>query len=126
VTTAPREDDAYLTRAYVDPTTNTRTRRVWSADGRVAAFDGREWWTVCTFTAAQVAQAKAAIRASGLLTAADLAAPANLHDAADLTYTWRLDGRTGQVTNHAYPALAHPAFAALEERLNALEDEATA
>lgn len=125
VSAAPRDERAYLTREYVDPAGGRQTRRVWTDDGRVAAFDGREWWTVCTLTAAQVARAKAAIRAAGLPTAADLAAPSDLHDAADLTYRWRLDGRTGAVTNHAYPALIHPNFVALEECLNTLEDEAS-
>lgn len=116
--------DSYLARDYADPRMGQHTRRLYHLDGRVAAFDGREWWTVCTFTPEQVEQAKAAIRASGLLAAGDLPAPRGLYDTADLTYTWRLDGREGRITNHAYPALVHPAFAALEARLNALEDAA--
>lgn len=118
--------DSYLASDYYDPHRRLHTRRVYYEDGRVAAFNGREWRTVCQFAPAQVEQAKAAIRASGLLTAADLEAPADLYDTAALTYTWRLDGGQGQVTNRAYPALTHPVFAALDERLDALEAAAGA
>ncbi len=120
------EADSYLASDYYDPHRRLHTRRVYYEDGRVAVFNGRAWRTVCQFSPAQVEQAKAAVRDSGLLTAANLEAPADLHDTAALTYTWRLDGGQGQVTNRAYPALTHPVFAALEERLDALEAAAGA
>jgi hypothetical protein len=111
---------SYLASVYHDRQRRLRTRRVYYEDGRVEAFNGREWWSAGRFTDAQVEQAKAAIRASGLLTAVDLTA-AGTHDTAALTYAWRLDSHQGAVTNWAYPARTHPAFVALEECLAALE-----
>lgn len=114
--------NSYLASHYRDQRRKFETRRVYYEDGRVEAFDGQEWWTVCRFSAAQVAQAKEAIRASGLLSAVDLTAE-GIHDTAALTYAWNLDGKQASVTNWAYPARSHPAFEALEQRLNVLEDE---
>lgn len=114
---------SYLASRYHDRRRHLETRRVYYEDGRVEAYDGQEWWTVCRFSEAQVAQAKAAIQASGLLTASDLTAD-GVHDAASLTYAWCLESEVGQVTNWAYPARTHPAFAALEAQLDTLEEEA--
>lgn len=114
---------SYLASHYQDERRQLETRRVYYKDGRVEAYDGREWWTVCRFSKAQVERAKAAIRASGLLTAADLTAQGT-HDTATLTYAWRLDNKTGQVTNWVYPARSHPVFITLEDQLDALEAEA--
>jgi len=116
---------SYLASHYQDKRRKLETRRVYYEDGRVEAYDGREWWTVCRFSEAQVAQAKEVIRASGLLTATDLTAKGT-YDTAALTYAWRLDQETGQVTNWAYPARSQPAFTALEEQLDDLEAEAGA
>ncbi len=99
--------------------------RVYYLDGRVDAFDGREWWTVCRFDRAQIEAAQQAVRASGLLTAADMP-KGKVHDAARLSWYWELDGRKGSVTNYAYPAHDHPAFLALDERLEKIEAAAGA
>lgn len=117
--------DSYLASRYQDRRRRLETRRVYYEDGRVEAYDGQEWWTVCRFSAAQIIQAKEAIQASGLPTAADLT-DEQVYDAASLTYAWRFGEQTGQVTNWAYPARAHPAFKALEAQLDTLEAEAGA
>ncbi len=115
--------DSYLASHYVDRRRRLETRRVYYDDGRVEAFDGREWWQVCRFSPDQVERARQAVRASGLPGAEDLPA-GKAHDTAALTYSWSLDGQAGSVTNGAYPAREHAAFRALEERLDALEAEA--
>lgn len=104
---------AYLATHYRDARRGVETRRVYYEDGRVEAFDGKEWWTVCTLAAAQVAAVKQAVSGSGILQAADLHAPA-IRDTARLTYAWRLAGGSGSVTNYAYPAQKHPAMAAID------------
>lgn len=114
---------SYLASHYDDRRRQFETRRVYFEDGRVEAYDGQEWWAVCRFSTDQVAQAKAVVRASGLLTATDLTA-AGIHDTAALTYAWNLDGQQGSVTNWAYPARTHPAFETLEQQLDELEGEA--
>jgi len=108
---------AYLATRYREP--RIETRRIYFADGRVEAYDGAAWWHLCDFTPEQVRQAQAAIRASGLMGAADLPA-GDTHDTAALTYAWALDGQSGRVTNYAYPAARHPAFEALDRVLDAL------
>ncbi len=118
-------EGSYLASRYRDVRRRLETRRVYYEDGRVDAFDGRDWWTVCHFSPDQVVRAKDMIRESGLLTAPDMTAE-GFHDTATMTYTWQLDGQHGSVTNRAYPARDHPAFVALEERLDALEVEAGA
>jgi hypothetical protein len=116
---------SYLASHYHDPHRRRDVWRVFYEDGRVDAFDGDEWWTVCTFSPDQVARAKEAVRGSGLLEAGDLAA-GDVHDAARLTYAWRLDGEPGSVTNSAYPAETQAEMLALDEALDALETEAGA
>lgn len=118
-------EGSYLASHYQDKRRQFETRRVYYEDGRVEAYDGREWWTVCRFSRAQVSRAKEAIRVAGLLTASDLKAE-GIHDTASLTYAWRLDGQSGSVTNWAYPARTHPVFDLLEEQLDLLEVEAGA
>jgi hypothetical protein len=118
-------DGSYFATRYLDPHQQLETRRVFYEDGRVEAFDGREWWMVCHFSADQVNRAKEAIRASGLLAAGDLTAK-GVYDTAVLTYGWRLAEEAGRVTNWAYPAYSHPTFEALNARLDALEAEAGA
>ena len=118
-------EGSYLASFYRDGRRNFETRRVYYEDGRVAAFDGTEWWTVCHFSEAQVAQAKEAIRTGDLMTASDLEA-GGVHDTARLTYAWRVDNEEGQVTNWAYPARRHPAITGLEANLDDLESRASA
>ena len=65
---------AYLATHYDDTRSHVETRRVYYEDGRVEAFDGKEWWTVCKLQQAQVDAAKQAVRDSGIMQAADLAA----------------------------------------------------
>jgi hypothetical protein len=116
---------SYLASHYHDPHRKRDVWRVFYEDGRVEAFDGDEWWTVCTFSPDQVARAKEAIGRSGLPAAEDLRAD-DVHDAARLSYAWRLDGTEGSVTNFAYPAETHAEFLALDEELDKLETEAGA
>lgn len=116
-------EGAYFATRYRDSRRGLETRRVYYDDGRVEAFDGKEWWRVCELTAEQVRRAQEAVRASGLRDADDLSA-AGVHDAATLTYAWALDGKRGQVTNHAYPARQHPAMSALDAALDPLVDAA--
>jgi len=116
-------DGAYFATHYLDRRGNVETRRVYYDDGRVEAFDGREWWRVCDFLPEQIQRAKDAIRTSGLLSADDMTAE-GVNDAAMLKYSWSLDGERGSVTNYAYPARKHPAFQKLDEHLDAFVDEA--
>ena len=118
-------DGSYLASRYYDPHRRREVRRVYMDDGRVEAFDGDEWWTVCTFSPDQVERAKQAIRESGLLRASDVRDP-DAYDVAHLTYTWRLNGEAGSVTSWSYPVATVPAFEAVDERLDALEAEAGA
>jgi hypothetical protein len=118
------EGNYYLASHYQDKRRGFETWRVYYDDGRVEAYDGQAWWTVCRFSESQIDQAKAAIQASGLLSASDLTA-ANIHDTASLTYTWRWAGQSGSVTNWAYPARTHPVFETLEAQLDSLEAEAS-
>jgi hypothetical protein len=122
---ADAPEGSYLASRYHDPHRRRDVWRVFYEDGRVEAFDGDEWWTVCTFAPDQVARAKDAIRRSGLLEAGDLEAE-DAHDVARLTYSWRLGDEAGSVTNSAYPAVTQPEMLALDEELDALEAEAGA
>jgi len=117
-------EGSYLASTYRDSRRDFETRRVYYEDGRVEAFDGQEWWTVCHFSQDQINQTKEAIRQSGLLSASDLGAE-GIHDTASLTYAWRLDKAEGQVTNWAYPARSHPNIKALETTLDDLENQAS-
>lgn len=113
---------AYLATLYHDWRNNVLTRRVFYTDGRVEAFDGQDWWTVCEFLPEEVRLAQQAILNSGLPEAKDLEA-GEIHDTAVLTYAWRLMGREGMIRNYAYPALDHPAFELLETELEKLYAE---
>ena len=118
-------DGSYLASLFRDPHREREVRRVYYEDGRVTAFDGAEWWDVCTFTPEQVERAKEAIRSSGLPEADDVQV-GEAHDVAQVTYAWKLGDEGGEVTNWSYPARQHPVFQALDERLDALETEAGA
>ena len=50
----------------------------------------------------------------------------DVYDTAAVTYAWSLDDERGSVTNWVYPACIHPAFDALEIKLDDLEAEAGA
>jgi hypothetical protein len=115
----------YLERIYNDWRSQVETRRAYYQDGRVEAFDGQEWWSVCRLTSDQVQQAQAVMRASGLLSATDLTA-SDVHDTAALTFLWWLDDEHGQVTNWVYPAHTHPVFERIREVLDELESDAGA
>lgn len=117
--------NSYLSSRYYDPKRRLEVLRVFYEDGRVKAFDGREWWTVCRFTEKQVERAKTAVRNSGLFTASDLKRD-GIHDTALVTYYWNIDNASGRVTNWIYPAERHPVFIHLDEKLDALEAEAGA
>ena len=118
-------EGSYLASLFRDPHRHREVRRVFYEDGRVMAFDGEEWWQVCTFTPEQVERAKGAIGSSGLPQAEDVRV-GQAYDVAQVTYAWKLGNESGEVTNWAYPARQHPVFEALDERLDALETEAGA
>lgn len=118
-------EGSYLASLFRDPHRQRETRRIFYEDGRVTAFDGTEWWPVCTFTPEHVERAKEAIRSSGLAEAQDLRDD-QAFDVAQVTYAWRLGDESGEVTNWAYPARQHPVFDALDQQLDALETEAGA
>src|SRR5688572_18691787 len=101
--------EAYLATCYLDPRNKVLTRRVYYENGQVEAFDGKEWWTVCRFSPAQISQARQAILKSGLTKANNLS-DNEVYDTAVLTYAWRLNDQEGEVKNFAYPARDHPAF----------------
>ena len=114
--------DAYLATYYSDEKNNLITRRVYYNDGRVEAFDGKEWWTVCQFTPLEKDLAMKAVLKSGLMRAKDLTQE-DVHDTAILTFAWRLPGSEGLVSNFAYPAIDHPVFDKLESELEKLETQ---
>lgn len=116
-------ESAYLAWHYYDWRTKAESWYVYYEDGRIEAHDGRTWWSVCQFSPEQVAAAKAAIQSSGLIGAEDWRDPA-AYDTARVTYHWRLDDQSGEVTNWAYPASEHPAVEALESIIEPLEEEA--
>lgn len=113
----------YLASHYVDRQGNVENWHYYYQDGRLELVDEDGTFLVCTFTPEQVEQAQQAIRTSGLTSAESLGRE-GIYDSAAYTYVWSLDGQNGSVTNAAYPAREHPAFAALETQLNAIEDAA--
>lgn len=115
----------YLERIYHDRRSQTETRRAYFHDGRVEAFDGQEWWTVCRLSEEQVHRALTAMREGGLTSASDLTG-SHVYDTAALTFQWWLDGQQGQVTNWLYPAETHPVFERIRQVLDDLESEAGA
>src|SRR5512144_2896298 len=115
--------DAYLRARYVDGRRNLDLSTVYYDDGHVELTDAEGTMLVCTFTPQQVAQARDAIRASGLLAAQDMDS-SGVNDSAGYSMDWALDGRSGTVANAAYPARKHPAMEAVLSTLDALEEEA--
>ena len=115
--------DAFFGTRYYDQSRDFITRRIYYTNGRVEAFDGKQWWTVCRLMSLQIELAKQAVVESGLRDAKDLTA-SGVYDAAMLTFAWRLSNQSGMVTNWVYPALDHPVFEKLEEELDKLENMA--
>ena len=113
---------SYLVTHYQDRQRGLVIQTIYYEDGRVESDNGQKQQLVCHFSEHQVEQAKAAIHTSGLLTAPEITAE-GFYDTASYTYVWSLEGKRGQVTNWAYPARSHPAFDALDRRLNELEEE---
>jgi hypothetical protein len=113
--------DAFFGTRYYDQSRNFVTRRIYYSNGRVEAFDGEKWWTVCRLISFQIELAKQAIVKSGLSDAKDLTA-SGVYDAAVLSFAWRFSNQSGMVTNWVYPALDHPVFEKLEEELDKLEN----
>lgn len=114
-------EDLYLLQRYVDGHRGYEKQRRYHEDGRVEIVDDDGARLRWRFTSEQVAAAKDAIRASGLMDAEDLERPDDVRDAATLGHTWRLAGEEGTVTNRGYPAVRHPAQEALAEALRTIE-----
>jgi hypothetical protein len=114
---------AYLRTRYSDSRRNLDLRTTYYDDGRVELIDAEGTMLICTFTPQQVAQAKDAVRAGGLLAAQDMDS-GGVNDSAGFSMDWALDGRSGTVANAAYPARKHPAMEAVLATLDALEEEA--
>ncbi|MQA27861.1 MAG: hypothetical protein GEU94_20925 [Micromonosporaceae bacterium] len=114
---------AYLAWWYVDSHFGVTRSQIYYEDGRVEALEGDERTELCRFTSEQVAAARQAVVSSGLPASAD--SPADqMHDAAPLTYAWRLGGEEGSVSNVGYPATRHDAIDRLEAALADLEEDA--
>lgn len=116
-------DGAYLAWRYADAGRAVDRRQIYYDDGRVEAVEGDERWVLCRFTPEQVAAARAAVADSGLTASADTPG-AGTHDAAPVTYAWRLGEEQGHVTNAGYPATSHPAMERLDAALAPLEEAA--
>lgn len=115
-------EDAYLAWWYVDGRSAVRRSQVFHGDGRVELIEGDGRTTLCTFTPAQVAAAQAAIVDSELAASGDIGT--GVHDAAAVTYWWRVGDSEGQVTNAGYPVTRHDAIERLDAALAELEEAA--
>ena len=124
--TPPDPSTGYLSIQYEDPPRGFVTWRVYEHDGRVRVFDGSEWFVPCTFTPADVARAHRALDDCGVTTATDIAPPADLDDAARVTWRWNLGRRRGTLVNRAHPAQDHPAMDCAMDVLLDLEAAAQA
>ncbi len=113
---------SYLATQYWDRPRNFITRRVYYEDGKVKAYNGKEWWLVCEFSQEQIKKAKALIWDSRLASAKDLK-NAHIYDTASLSFAWNLGEETGMITNWCYPAVNHPIMEQLESALDELENE---
>jgi hypothetical protein len=112
---------AFLATHYHDARSRVETRRIYHDNGKVEAFDGKEWWTVAQLKAPQVAAVKKAIQESGMMDANDLHAN-DIKDTAVLTYAWHIAGKSGSISNYAYPAKKHPAMTALDRIVDPIVD----
>ena len=124
--TQPDLAAAYLSIRYEDRPRAFVTWRVYDDDGRVRVFDGHEWYVPCTFSPDEVARAQRALDDCGVTSAADIEAPPDLHDAARVTWRWRVGGRSGSLVNDAHPARDHPAMDCAMDVLLELEEAAQA
>ena len=113
-------EGAFFATRYYDQSRSFMTRRVYYSNGLVEAWDGKEWWTVCKLTPQKINKALEAIAMSGIMTAEDLS-DASLYDTAVLTYSWRVKGAEGMVSNWIYPAREHPIFEIIDQELDKLE-----
>jgi hypothetical protein len=116
-------DGAFLSWRYVDARRGIDRRQVYYEDGKVEAVEGSERSELFRFSPEQVGEAKAAIVESGLAEGGD-SAGGHVHDAAPITYAWRVAGDEGTVTNAGYPATSHDAIDRLEAALAKLEEAA--
>lgn len=116
-------DGAYLGWRYVDARSRIDRRQLYHDDGRVEAIEGDERFELCRFTPEQVAAAKVAIGESGLTSSSDTGL-GETHDAAPVTYAWRLESGEGSVTNAGHPATSHEAIDRLDRALAELEEAA--
>ncbi len=118
------KEGLYLLSTYVDGHRGERRERHYADNGEVWVVVGGERSLRCTFDRDQVSEARRAIEESGL-TETENTPPSGVHDAATMTYEWRLGARSGRVVDEAYPAVVPPAFDRLETRLMELETAAT-
>jgi hypothetical protein len=116
-------DDAYLAWRYVDGHGGIDRAQIYWDDGRVEALEGEAVELLCTFDADQVEAARRAVNESGLPDAIDRPR-GDTHDAAAITYWWRLGDRVGTLVNAAFPAEQPPEIDRLEARLAELEEAA--
>jgi len=119
-------DDLYLLQRYVDGHRGYEKQRRYHEDGRVEIVDDDGERIRWRFTPEQVAAAKDAVRASGLVDADDLDRPEDVRDTATLSHTWWLGDTEGTVVNRGYPAIRHPAQEALAEAMREIEGAADA
>lgn len=114
---------AILSVHYHDPQRDLHTWRLLQPDGAVQIFDGSAWRSDYRLSSADLARVTQAVHDCGLPQAGALHAP-DVHDAAVYAVAWALpDGSRGEVVNHAYPAVKHPAMECLLDLLLDLEEE---
>ena len=114
---------AILSVHYHDPQRDFHTWRLIQPDGAVQIFDGSAWRSAYALTPDDLQRVTQAVHDCGLPQAGPLHAP-NVHDAAVYAVAWALpDGSRGEVVNHAYPAVKHPAMECLLDLLLDLEED---
>jgi hypothetical protein len=117
-----RAKNAFLTIHYKDSRRKLETWRIYDRNGEVHIFDGENWRTDYSLTADEIKRVQAALKDCNVLNAESISA-GNVHDAATLIWEWSLpDGKTGTVTNRAYPAVKHPATECVMSMLLDIED----
>ena len=120
--THERAKNAFLTIHYKDSRRDLETWRIYDQKGEVQIYDGKTWRSDYSLTAAEIQRVHAALQTCGVLSANDITA-GNVHDAATLIWEWSLpDGKSGTVTNRAYPAVKHPATECVMSMLLDIED----
>ena len=120
--TLERAKNAFLTIHYEDSRRKLETWRIYDRNGEVQIYDGTNWRSDYRLKADEIAQVQSALKDCGVLSANAIAA-GNVHDAATLIWEWKLpDGKTGRLTNRAYPAVKHPAMECVMTILLDMED----